>query len=764
MFRFISDCRKHMLLYFFYLAFCPTVMAQTGPLACHDRVQVSLDTGSCEALIDSSLLLSGNIPAGLYQVELFYDQAMTQAVPSSPVVSSADMGRLLYASVRNATGSNSCWGTILVEDKWIPSLECLSADTIDCREDVAPALGGEPGFPLPAGIIPMADSTDAQSFTVPGFDPCGDLALRYVDADVGGTSCGVFFRIVQRDWLLQDAAGNTDTCRQLIYLENFTDPFDPATDCPPDWFAEADTAANNNGRLLCDQRRDDALAGDGSTTLGWNSLPDGHRFAGHPSPFDALYPNSSNVKWFGTGQPSIPECGSAQSTFTDQRINICATGNSTACFKIVRDWFVVDWCTGAVEECQQVIKIEDDTAPQFSLLEDLTLSVDVWRCELDWTVPEPQLTDNCNALPLDYSVSVAGQSVSRLSNGRYLVEGLAPGTYDIIFSSSDCCGNRANDSLQLTVIDAIPPVAVCDQNTVVGLTANADPDDPNNGTSKVFAATFDDGSYDNCSPQVWFKVIRMDEFDANQNGQGGELDLKEGDWAARSCGGANGDDDPSIDGAQAYFDDFLKVCCEDTDQDIQVVFRVFDVDPTPYEFRNVFPPNQFPQFYLGRDASELTGILPAAMSDTGALFGHFTDCMVSLDVDDKIAPFLQAPEDIWLSCDFDLDFDPDRPNDFLDAFDGLFGKIVANPNGQSDLADIILNDRVCVGHPKFNQLAPANPALDPCYENIYAINWGTDGFAIDNCSVDIQQSISSSLVCGKGTITRSWTGQDEEGN
>ena len=59
------------------------------------------------------------------------------------------------------------------------------------------------------------------------------------------------------------------------------------------------------------------------------------------------------------------------------------------------------------------------------------------------------------------------------------------------------------------------------------------------------ASSFDDGSYDNCSP-VHFKVRRMDSNNCQGNSQ---------------------------------FYDQVKFCCSDIGDTITVVLRVYDVDP-----------------------------------------------------------------------------------------------------------------------------------------------------------------------------------------
>ncbi|MBK6698326.1 MAG: T9SS type A sorting domain-containing protein [Saprospiraceae bacterium] len=71
-----------------------------------------------------------------------------------------------------------------------------------------------------------------------------------------------------------------------------------------------------------------------------------------------------------------------------------------------------------------------------------------------------------------------------------------------MFHVTDECGNSTDCYTEVTVADLVPPIAVCDQKTVVSLTID--------GTAKIEAITFDDGSLDNCMIDR-FEVKRMDD-------------------------------------------------------------------------------------------------------------------------------------------------------------------------------------------------------------------------------------------------------------
>ena len=319
----------------------------------------------------------------------------------------------------------------------------------------------------------------------------------------------------------------------------------------------------------------------------------------------------------------------------------------------------------------------------------------------------------------------------------------------------------------MTVIDDVPPVVICDAHTVVSITTTNNINNDNLGITKIFAHTFDDGSFDNCSPEIYFKAIRMNEFNSNGNTKNGE-DVRLGDWASIDCDGANGDDDlrvfpPWYQGNQSYFDDYVKFCCADiVDGPIMVVFRVYDIDPEPYTFGRQFP-NLVP---AGENPDDYNGVLPEAQAVGGPLYGHYSDCMVEVEVQDKLPPYVVAPPDITVTCDYWFPFDPDNPNDYTDEFDGMFGKVVTGPGAADPLNrdSINITDRVCPAHPRFGEFAPASIFDDPCYDDKYDMFWGYDGYALDNCDLELEQTIIPNLHCGRGSILRRWRAADMAGN
>ncbi|MEL6986873.1 MAG: hypothetical protein AAGK97_03495, partial [Bacteroidota bacterium] len=174
-----------------------------------------------------------------------------------------------------------------------------------------------------------------------------------------------------------------------------------------------------------------------------------------------------------------------------------------------------------------------------------------------------------------------------------------------------------------------PPTAVCDGYTVTSLN--------DQGIAKVFAETFDDGSHDghHSYTNLWFKVIRMDDemvdyaTDPEGCGSSGEQ------WQF-ACDGLNGDDNwynnYGPNSFDVYYDDFVKFCCDDVGYNhVTVILRVFNKNPG-------YGP-----------------VDPARMKYGGDLYGHYNDCMVQVQVQDKLPTHCVAPYDVWVDCDEPID-------------------------------------------------------------------------------------------------------------
>ena len=736
-------------------SFCVQINEYPNPsleLACHNSVQVSLND-SCWATIGADLFLVGDVYGcfGSYQVIVrdwqFPNGPWIDRDPTRPGVqiNYLDVGRLLKVTIVDPRTGNSCWGEATVEDKLPPRLTCPQDTTVLCNS----SLGLDVlGYPLV-------------------YENCGVYQLDFKDSiNIGACALG-YERTIVRIFTAIDGFGNEGHCRQHINVL-----FAGLRDVryPPHFDADSVPRPGHELALHCDQKFD-ALANwqqilrptpvcvtndwlDTSVynrlgrrvpkALGWNCIQGGI-YDGHPSPYPVYYPAHPDGSscygpnevpmWIGTGVPEINGCSNFAASFTDVRLEIapstCDAGD-VGCYKILRRWTLLDWCTGETLDTHQIINVIDPRGPEIIFPDSINVPMDAWRCEGHWDVPVPILTDNCSQ-ELHYTVELLQGTVLGNETSGYIVTGIPAGHHVAYIVANDCCGNVSKKPVIIWVEDNTPPTPVCEQKTVITLTGGPN---PALNTVTLCAETFDDGSFDNCVPHLYFKTIRMDDLQGTNNGS-----IQHN---ALSCNGGNGDDDRTIAGNQVYYDDCIQFCCDDVNKTIMVVFRVFD--------RN---PGSGP-------------IHPNRLNPGGDLFGRFSDCMVEVEVQNKGVPSVLAPPDVVISCSFW--FDPEK---IKDANDKTFGRVVTN---LADRQTVKTKDVLCSaycepdllsGYPGF---VPGNPSYaiasnkactyynnqyDPNHpERLIEMVWGEDGYVLSACGSTPEISILDQRHCGPGKFLR----------
>ncbi|MEO1624580.1 MAG: cohesin domain-containing protein [Bacteroidota bacterium] len=372
-------------------------------------------------------------------------------------------------------------------------------------------------------------------------------------------------------------------------------------------------------------------------------------------------------------------------------------------FKIIRTWRVMDWCTPGqpAEVRQQIIEVLDTIAPTFTSPNDTIISTDAQTCSATLVLPTvSNLTDNCSSTAnINVVPSCTGCTITNIL-GNYVVSDLPVGTSTITYTATDNCGNSSTCTFNITTRDEICPNVQGSQALVATLQID--------GSGRVSAATFDNGSYDNCSSTVFFKAIRMVDLNGSVNGSNA-------DQSANACGDNNGDDAAGLLGTQIYFDDTVTFCCADIGSTADsVILRVFDVDPGT----GPIAPERMDQGFL-EDLS-------------GNRIGNFCDVMVPVEVQDRQSPLLLSSlPDVTISCNFAYD---------ANNLSASFGRVVSDVAQQSN---ITLND-------------PDNTVNTP-----QAFTWGQDALVRDNCndnlSIQYDSTFNLNPTCNTGTITRQMT-------
>ena len=439
---------------------------ETLSLACNHKTNVTL-SGYCTVEITPDMITE-SLTRPLYAYDIVLRDREADTLLPSAWVDSRYINKELEVSLYHDCTGNSCWGTILIEDKAIPILTCMPFDTIDCDEVDLPEFTG---MPLPTTAF--YTRIGPNSFKVTEFDYCSDVILTYEDEQITSHCHGGISASFLRTWIAKDNMGNTTTCEQIISVRQAS-----IIDVifPPNY----DSVLGPNASL-------DAC-GD------WIKLPNGH-----PDPIS-------------TGYPTGRLCQNLIVDFEDIRFDICVNDKT---FKIRRKWIVRDGCTGEQRQEIQTITVMDNEAPEVIAPADFTVATSDHLCVGNVNVPVPQVND---CIQWDYTIAykpvddsddpytdASTVGVIKIEPRKYVINGLPEGftKYWISYYIFDGCGNTTQTYTTAMIMDDKEPIAVCKLYTFVGLNEN--------GMAWAGPESFDDGSHDNCMID-YIELRRMENF------------------------------------------------------------------------------------------------------------------------------------------------------------------------------------------------------------------------------------------------------------
>ncbi|MBK8196227.1 MAG: hypothetical protein IPK76_24655 [Lewinellaceae bacterium] len=475
-----------------------------------------------------------------------------------------------------------------------------------------------PGFPNDLMLNVNVFQTGSNTYTVPAgsgapvMENCSDVTLSYLDTEVAQDCNSGLTKIVNRKWTAVDASGNTKTCVMVI---NVLRPTLNDVELPPSY----DNI--NNPAVPCSSAypTPDVLQGQG--------------LQGYPLVFGL--PDGCTIGW----------------TYTDAVVEVC-----DGTYKILREWKVIDWCTGTFINHSQIIKVLDEQGPSISCPANLTVSTDPFTCCAQVNLPDVIISDNCSRInnisgmiigidPFTFDTigmfPIGGTLTSFPGNNLWNPDtlgafGVTPclpaGSHTVVYQAEDDCGNTSTCTFRLTVRDYVPPVAACDEHTTVAIGIDdpfdcygpAGPGDQpaalgdceGAGVTWVKATTFDDGSYDNCS-NIKMTIRRMPEADGTYSDCIDGLNSINGH---PSCDDFFPDFPTEFERAISEGDSIKFYCCEvGTSQ--TVILRIYQLD-------------DFGNFSIGPDGTPI-----------------FNECMIEVEVQDKIKPACVSPANVTVSCE-----------------------------------------------------------------------------------------------------------------
>ncbi|RME97788.1 MAG: DUF11 domain-containing protein, partial [Bacteroidetes bacterium] len=479
-------------------------------LTCNDLGNISLGE-DCEAEVGADAVLLGSFPCySVLEVHII-DQ---NGVDIGNVVGSEHVGQTLEVQLVDPMCDNFCWGSLRIEDKKRPTIDCPETPDLDllCSDVDSLLLPHVETFRVTADgmIIPGTISGRLDSiFMVTGYPTVMDNCLPST--------------VTVSDMLMEDG-----DCGDIMIMRTFTAVDDSeyaneAFSCTQIIEFRRPTIAD----LIFPQEEQNVACDTNYTTL-----PNGN-----PTPQFSGY--FSIETFFGRVElieGSDTYCNLGISYSDEPAITTCDAG-----FTFYRNWTITDWCVaGDNQVFRQLVRVGDFEAPTmtcpiFDLDQDgnedpnRVVSTSPFDCTANFEAPLPQVFDNCSAVQVRtkiVDVNSGAIVVTIPETGSRLVTGLPIGDYTFVFTATDDCGNSSEISCDFQVRDLIEPNASCNDELNVSI-GGGDSAAGVLGTHHLLATTVNEGSNDNCG-EVTVQVRRvvldvqnydcLDQFDYDGDG------------------------------------------------------------------------------------------------------------------------------------------------------------------------------------------------------------------------------------------------------
>ncbi len=393
-------------------------------------------------------------------------------------------------------------------------------------------------------------------------------------------------------------------------------------------------------------------------------------------------------------------------TYQDLNVNTC----SDCLEKVIRTWTVMD--VACPEDMRmkggpQNIKVKDTEAPEITWCPDDTIATTTnliadfseyngVSCGARYTFPIPKATDNCSEV-LYWSVFVATEK----EDGTAGIPIAFIDSIEIKQSTPEPADITKDlpygtDSVTYIIADK------CGNKDTCGWILEVEDHTPPVAICQEFTTV--SLTYDGVA------IVAAKKFDSGSYDDCALVDYKVRRMdSITDCANSQGKSDEFYD--EVYF------CCGDVDTGyVTVIMRVWDAG------------------------------------------GNYNDCMVKVEVQDKLPPDIKCPRDICVPCDYPFD---------IDNMDKSFGKVVdGDENRETVTISVKAPDQV--GYyfyewRKEKDAATGKEKLvwweecrysDDTPETISFL----DGYAIDNCDVDVTDSYNDKRdQCGNGNIIRTFT-------
>jgi len=341
---------------------------------------------------------------------------------------------------------------------------------VDVQDKVAPSLICPPNTTVDCDAIFDPNNLDAVYGTPVLSDDCGATVTEEGINDLSSCNLGTYTRV----FTATDDGGRTSSCKQVLTFVN-SDPFTPEYDitCPED-----------------------------VTIVG------------------CMAPEDLGPDIYGYPEFVSERCGLLGTDWDDEVYTFNST-NGDACFKILRNWEIIDWCQPnlPVFSCVQVIKVTNGDKPIISGCETKEVCTFDSECLDGFIELEVTATDSCtddSDLRWRYAVYAGELGVGpkyfnnpvREGNGDGNVANASGdypiGTHIVRWTFFDRCGNTTTCDQEFTIANCKAPTAYCINGLAVDLMpmdldGNGEPDF---AMVELWASDFDAGSHHVCGYEV----------------------------------------------------------------------------------------------------------------------------------------------------------------------------------------------------------------------------------------------------------------------
>ncbi len=584
---------------------------QSNTLACNDAINLSLD-GNCEAVLTADMILEGNDYACYEDYCIDISDENGNLVGSNDYTFGiGDIGQTFTVMITDCLGDgNTCWGTVTIEEKFQPEIQCPNDVSIACNVDP------EARYVLPD--YPLSHPLYGQLITGEAFLLNCEVGavISYGDVFTDFGQCASPRGEVVRTWTVEDASGNVATCDQVISINTFS-----ISDVvfPGDFTSE-------NG-----------LAFECSDVALWPELVNPFGYSSDEDELDECE-LSIGRDCGGTGYPTLdgeplPTNGGLcmfSMNIEEEIYEICESS-----YEIIRTWKVRNMCQDFIPgvnpiEHIQVIKVLDTQGPILhDLPEEVTVSVNPWSCKYSNNLPVPNLIGDVCGKAVSFDVHVLGGGSVEVfgtleeDNISIIGTGLPLGESYIVYEATDGCSNTTTEIIKVTAIDDTPPTAIALENIVISLTSGAFDED---GTAKLFTTSVDNGSHDGDCGDVYLEIRRPDGSPScdniGNNGYNNNLTFNNN--------GDQNDNNNDTDGGE-----FVKFCCSDLEG---------------------------AETYLSSNGAMVSYVdsLPVILR-VWDLQGNANETWAYVRLESKLPPVIVCPPDASIDCDMDWSLHLDGP-------------------------------------------------------------------------------------------------------